>query len=153
MFSYFVNFAGMWAHSLTVQDYQELIDRGWRRSGKYCYKPIMDITCCPMYTIRCEALRISLTKSQKKIIKRVNKFLAHGDKDRNDENLEHNYDHNEGQSALESFNALIQKPIAIDTRKINTNIVMDMSGSGENTGNFSGADIDTRCKLSKPQIR
>lgn len=24
-------FAGMWAHSLTVQDYQDLIDRGWRR--------------------------------------------------------------------------------------------------------------------------
>uniref|UniRef100_A0A8I5KU86 Arginyltransferase 1 n=2 Tax=Simiiformes TaxID=314293 RepID=A0A8I5KU86_HUMAN len=22
---------GMWAHSMTVQDYQDLIDRGWRR--------------------------------------------------------------------------------------------------------------------------
>jgi len=22
------------------------------RSGKYCYKPIMDQTCCPQYTIR-----------------------------------------------------------------------------------------------------
>jgi len=30
---------GMWAHRLTCQDYQDLIDRGWRRSGKYCYKP------------------------------------------------------------------------------------------------------------------
>lgn len=42
----------MWAESLTVEDYQYLIDRGWRRSGKYCYKPVMDITCCPLYTIR-----------------------------------------------------------------------------------------------------
>ena len=43
----------MWAHKLTVQDYQNLIDRGWRRSGSYCYKPMMDQTCCPAYTIRC----------------------------------------------------------------------------------------------------
>lgn len=42
----------MWAHSLTVQDYQALIDRGWRRSGSYCYKPLNDETCCPMYTIK-----------------------------------------------------------------------------------------------------
>lgn len=23
--------AGMWSHTMTVQDYQDLIDRGWRR--------------------------------------------------------------------------------------------------------------------------
>lgn len=44
--------SGMWAHAMTVSDYQDLIDRGWRRSGKYCYKPTMEVTCCPMYTIR-----------------------------------------------------------------------------------------------------
>ena len=27
-------FLGMWAHSLNVEDYQQLIDRGWRRSGE-----------------------------------------------------------------------------------------------------------------------
>ncbi|KAI4502285.1 hypothetical protein M0802_002967 [Mischocyttarus mexicanus] len=43
---------GMWAHYLTVQDYQNLIDRGWRRSGNYCYKPTMNRTCCPTYTIK-----------------------------------------------------------------------------------------------------
>uniref|UniRef100_A0A6Q2XDF8 Arginyl-tRNA--protein transferase 1 n=1 Tax=Esox lucius TaxID=8010 RepID=A0A6Q2XDF8_ESOLU len=43
---------GMWSHAMTVQDYQDLIDRGWRRSGKYVYKPIMNKTCCPQYTIR-----------------------------------------------------------------------------------------------------
>ncbi|KAM3965873.1 arginyltransferase 1 [Aphomia sociella] len=67
---------GMWAHSLTVSDYQDLIDRGWRRSGKYCYKPTMDITCCPLYTIRCSALNFKATKSQKKVLKRFNKFLT-----------------------------------------------------------------------------
>ncbi|XP_026725761.1 arginyl-tRNA--protein transferase 1 [Trichoplusia ni] len=66
---------GLWAHAMTVSDYQDLIDRGWRRSGKYCYKPTMDVTCCPMYTIRCRALQFKTSKSQKKVLKRVNKYL------------------------------------------------------------------------------
>ncbi|XP_029168996.1 arginyl-tRNA--protein transferase 1 isoform X2 [Nylanderia fulva] len=66
---------GMWAHSLTVQDYQSLIERGWRRSGCYCYKPTMTQTCCPQYTIKCEALDFRISKSQKKILKRMTKFL------------------------------------------------------------------------------
>ncbi|KAK7108348.1 hypothetical protein V1264_016098 [Littorina saxatilis] len=71
---------GMWAHSMTVQDYQDLIDRGWRRSGKYCYKPTMNMTCCPQYTIRCDVPNFKLSKSQKKIIKRVNRYLITGQK-------------------------------------------------------------------------
>ncbi|KAK9301252.1 hypothetical protein QLX08_006330 [Tetragonisca angustula] len=66
---------GMGTHILTVQDYQALIDRGWRRCGSYCYKSIMDQTCCPMYTIKCEALQFKISKSQKKILKRMTKFL------------------------------------------------------------------------------
>ncbi|XP_058834364.1 arginyl-tRNA--protein transferase 1 isoform X2 [Topomyia yanbarensis] len=69
---------GMWAHTMTVQDYQSLIDRGWRRSGCYCYKPEMSTTCCPSYTIKCNAIDFRLNKSHKKIIKRVNKFLKDG---------------------------------------------------------------------------
>ncbi|KAG5873214.1 hypothetical protein JTB14_005669 [Gonioctena quinquepunctata] len=66
---------GMWAETLSVQDYQDLIDRGWRRSGKYCYKPVMDETCCPQYTIKCDVSNFSLSKSQKKVIKKFNTFL------------------------------------------------------------------------------
>ncbi|XP_015586969.1 arginyl-tRNA--protein transferase 1 [Cephus cinctus] len=66
---------GMWAHYLTVQNYQDLIDRGWRRSGSYLYKPVMDQICCPMYTIRCDAPNFNISKSQKKILKRMAKFL------------------------------------------------------------------------------
>ncbi|KAH3735726.1 hypothetical protein DPMN_042261 [Dreissena polymorpha] len=80
---------GMWAHSMTVQDYQDLLDRGWRRSGKYCYKPTMKQTCCPLYTIRCEVLNFKLRKSQKKVLKKVNKYLIEGIKptsDKDDDN-------------------------------------------------------------------
>ena len=53
IFFYLINIdIGLWAHTMTVGDYQDLIDRGWRRSGKYCYKPFFEAICCPMYTIR-----------------------------------------------------------------------------------------------------
>ncbi|XP_044152588.1 arginyl-tRNA--protein transferase 1 isoform X5 [Bufo gargarizans] len=70
---------GMWAHSLTVQDYQGLIDRGWRRSGKYVYKPLMSQTCCPQYTIRLSAVNYQLNKSHKKVLKKVQRFLQEGE--------------------------------------------------------------------------
>ncbi|XP_055083477.1 arginyl-tRNA--protein transferase 1 isoform X1 [Periophthalmus magnuspinnatus] len=70
---------GMWSHTMTVQDYQDLIDRGWRRSGKYVYKPILNKTCCPQYTIRCHALKFQPSKSHKKILKKMSKFLSKGD--------------------------------------------------------------------------
>ncbi|KAG7174311.1 arginyl-tRNA--protein transferase 1-like isoform X3 [Homarus americanus] len=70
---------GMWSHRMGVGDYQDLIDRGWRRSGKYCYKPTMNKTCCPMYTIKCDALELKLSKSQKKILKRMHRYLSYGD--------------------------------------------------------------------------
>jgi len=66
---------GMWAHTLTTQDYQDLIDRGWRRSGQYCYKPTMNKTCCPLYTIKCEALQFKPSKSQKKTVKRFINYI------------------------------------------------------------------------------
>ncbi|XP_076291831.1 arginyltransferase 1 isoform X4 [Lasioglossum baleicum] len=67
--------SGMQAVIMEVQDYQALIDRGWRRSARYCYKPCMDQICCPSYTIKCEALNFKITKSQKKVLKRMGKFL------------------------------------------------------------------------------
>uniref|UniRef100_A0A8C3WRF0 Arginyl-tRNA--protein transferase 1 n=1 Tax=Catagonus wagneri TaxID=51154 RepID=A0A8C3WRF0_9CETA len=70
---------GMWAHSMTAQDYQDLIDRGWRRSGKYVYKPVMNQTCCPQYTIRCRPLQFQPSKSHKKVLKKMLKFLAKGE--------------------------------------------------------------------------
>nr|CAG4643957.1 EOG090X06AF [Lepidurus arcticus] len=69
---------GMWAHVLRVLDYEDLINRGWRRSGCYCYKPTMNKTCCPQYTIRCLATEFTLTKSHKKVLKRMSRFLKEG---------------------------------------------------------------------------
>ncbi|TDH01054.1 hypothetical protein EPR50_G00176130 [Perca flavescens] len=70
---------GMWSHTMTVQDYQDLIDRGWRRSGKYVYKPKLNKTCCPQYTIRCHAPKFQPSKSHKKVMKKISKFISKGE--------------------------------------------------------------------------
>ncbi|KAL4576161.1 hypothetical protein LXL04_012250 [Taraxacum kok-saghyz] len=66
---------GLWAHSLTVHDYQALLDRGWRRSGCFLYKPEMEKTCCPSYTIRLKASDFIPSKEQTRVSKRMQKFL------------------------------------------------------------------------------
>ncbi|RIA89300.1 arginine-tRNA-protein transferase [Glomus cerebriforme] len=66
---------GMKATSLNCEDYQDLIDRGWRRSGDYIYKPHMRESCCPQYTIRLDANKFRASKSQRKMINRFNRYI------------------------------------------------------------------------------
>lgn len=74
---------GMWAHRLTAEIYDNLINRGWRRSGEYCYKPMMQKTCCCQYAIKLDVQNFKISKSQKKILKRMHKFLSTGKGDDN----------------------------------------------------------------------
>uniref|UniRef100_A0A158Q7V2 arginyltransferase n=1 Tax=Elaeophora elaphi TaxID=1147741 RepID=A0A158Q7V2_9BILA len=66
---------GMWTSSLSVSHYNELLDRGIRRSGKYLYKPMIANTCCPQYTIRLDVNNFRLSKAQKRVLRRMNDFL------------------------------------------------------------------------------
>lgn len=66
---------GLWARSLTVDDYQALLDRGWRRSGCFLYKPEMEKTCCPSYTIRLKANDFVPSKEQRRVLNRMQRFL------------------------------------------------------------------------------
>ncbi|GBB98030.1 hypothetical protein RclHR1_03120015 [Rhizophagus clarus] len=63
------------ATSLNCKDYQDLIDRGWRRSGGYTYKPHMRESCCPQYAIRLDANKFNVSKSQRKLINRFNRYI------------------------------------------------------------------------------
>ena len=58
---------------------QDLTDRGWRRSGKYCYKPDNTKMCCPLFIIRLDAPNFKLSKSQKKVLKKFNNYLLTGE--------------------------------------------------------------------------
>ncbi|KAI0254902.1 arginine-tRNA-protein transferase [Lactifluus subvellereus] len=60
--------------------YQKMIDRGWRRSGLYCYKPDLKRSCCPQYTIKLHATEFQASKSQRKLVNRWTRFvLGSGD--------------------------------------------------------------------------
>ncbi|KAJ7699958.1 arginine-tRNA-protein transferase [Mycena rosella] len=73
-----VHTAGLLANQLSCQVYQKMIDRGWRRSGTWCYKPDLYHSCCPSYTIKLDALAFKPSKSQRKLINRWNRFILHG---------------------------------------------------------------------------
>lgn len=60
---------------MLVTDYECLMLKGWRRCGTYFYKPLMHATCCPMYSIRLEVSKFQMSKSQKKVLKNVQKKL------------------------------------------------------------------------------
>ncbi|KAG0045203.1 Arginyl-tRNA--protein transferase 1 [Gryganskiella cystojenkinii] len=66
---------GAFAYKLTSQDYQDLLDRGWRRFGLYLYKPNPRDSCCKQYTIRLDANKFAPTKGQRRTIARVNRYV------------------------------------------------------------------------------
>ncbi|KAI0750919.1 arginine-tRNA-protein transferase [Daedaleopsis nitida] len=73
---------------LSCRIYQEMIDRGWRRSGKYCYKPDLRRSCCPQYTIKLGALEFKPSKSQRKLVNRWNRFVIHGEQKGEEETMD-----------------------------------------------------------------
>jgi len=57
--------------------YQGMIDRGWRRSGQYCYKPNLQASCCPQYTIKLDATVFKPSRSQRQTLSRWNRFILY----------------------------------------------------------------------------
>ncbi|OJD20243.1 hypothetical protein ACJ73_08422, partial [Blastomyces percursus] len=68
--SYYASSKGM-----RVEEYQELLDRGWRRSGSLYYKQNMKRSCCPHYTIRLDPVPFKPRKDQRLAMNRWNKFV------------------------------------------------------------------------------
>lgn len=68
----------VWAFRLTCQDYQDLVDRGFQRSGNFVYRPIMKETCCPQYVLRTDVVKFKPTKSQRYAVRKFNRYLVEG---------------------------------------------------------------------------
>jgi len=100
---------GMWVERLTVGDYQDLLDRGWRRSGRYVYKPCMAKTCCPLYTIRCKAGQYQPTKSQRKVVKKVQNYVKNGKKSKDGDLVTNQSDGVVSSNANEALNSKDKK--------------------------------------------
>ncbi|KJA29955.1 hypothetical protein HYPSUDRAFT_174975 [Hypholoma sublateritium FD-334 SS-4] len=75
--------ASLRAYFLSCSAYQAMIDRGWRRSGTYCYKPDLRVSCCPQYTIRLDAPQYKPSRSQRKLLNRWNRYILNGDSELN----------------------------------------------------------------------
>ncbi|CAK9440413.1 uncharacterized protein LODBEIA_P45130 [Lodderomyces beijingensis] len=57
---------------MTCLEYDELINKGFRRSGTFLYKNDLLRTCCRLYTIRTNQSQFKLNKKQRKV---VNRFI------------------------------------------------------------------------------
>ena len=67
------------AQTMPVKVYGQLLDRGFRRSGKFLYKPDVLNSCCPQYTIRLAVDKVKVTKEQRKILRKFNRFACGGE--------------------------------------------------------------------------
>ncbi|KAH7286806.1 hypothetical protein KP509_32G023400 [Ceratopteris richardii] len=56
---------GLWAHSLSVYDYE----------GMFLYKPEMEVSCCPPYTIRLKVNSFCPSNEQNRVIRRMQRYL------------------------------------------------------------------------------
>ncbi|EMF17316.1 arginine-tRNA-protein transferase 1 [Sphaerulina musiva SO2202] len=65
--------------SLSPEHYQELIDRGWRRSGSLLYLPDASRSCCVHYTIRLPVSEFKPAKDQRQALNRWNRFVLGDD--------------------------------------------------------------------------
>jgi arginine-tRNA-protein transferase len=68
--------AGVWAHQLTAVDYDELVNRGFRRSGCWLYRPDNTRSCCLAYSIRLEASQFTPSREHRRLQRRLNAFLS-----------------------------------------------------------------------------
>lgn len=55
--------------------YENLLNRGWRRSGSLLYKPDQLASCCPQYTIRLDSHLFHASKDQRQALNRFNKHI------------------------------------------------------------------------------
>jgi arginyl-tRNA---protein transferase len=106
---------GFTSEILKSETYQEMMDRGWRRCGKYYYKPDNVKQCCKMYTIRLEANQHQIRHSHKKTMKRFQKYLD-GHDVRNGEHSKDEEDITEQQP--KKTNISVEVPKSEDQEKL-----------------------------------
>ena len=62
--------------SIPVTILQNMLERGWGRSGNLMYKKIYEKNCCKLYQPRVNIYKFEISKEQKKVMKRFRKYLS-----------------------------------------------------------------------------
>lgn len=66
---------GLTSSKTRVDDYEAMMDKGWRRCGTYYYKTDLENSCCQLYTIRLKATSLKLSHKQRKALNKFNRYL------------------------------------------------------------------------------
>lgn len=71
----------MIVHSEKIPDYmfEQLMERGWWRTGNVIFKPQLTRVCCPSFAIRLPVEKFELSKSHRRVLNKWKNFLIHGD--------------------------------------------------------------------------
>lgn len=64
---------------LNAGSYQKAMDSGFRRSGNVIYRPVYALTCCPLQSIRLDARKFDMKRSQRNVLVKFLKFIGYPD--------------------------------------------------------------------------
>ncbi|CDH15408.1 related to ATE1-Arginyl tRNA transferase [Zygosaccharomyces bailii ISA1307] len=67
---------GVQVELMSVEMYDKLCNMGFRRSGRFLYKPDLLRNCCRLYTIRTTAEKVHISKDIKSCVKRFKKAVT-----------------------------------------------------------------------------
>lgn len=74
---------GMSSERVSCRQYDELMNKGFRRSGKFLYRPDLLRSCCRLYTIRTTLQQLLVGKEHRKVINRFIRAIGDGKEPRN----------------------------------------------------------------------
>ena len=62
--------------SIPLDIYQNLVEKGWSKSGTLIYKRNYEKSCCKIYQPRVNINNFKISKEQKKVMKKFRKYLS-----------------------------------------------------------------------------
>lgn len=71
---------------MSVELLDELVEKGWWRTGHVIFKPCFSVVCCPGYSMRMPVREFKPNKSHRRVIRKWDKFLRDGDSRWDDQN-------------------------------------------------------------------
>ena len=78
---------GFIAHAMSAEAYERAINFGFRRSGRWVYKPTKDKSCCVLCTIRLPVREFEETKGQRYARRKFERFLVNDEEERGNDDV------------------------------------------------------------------
>ncbi|CAD8102201.1 unnamed protein product [Paramecium primaurelia] len=66
--------SGFYCYKMKLDEYQQLMDRGWRRCGVYYYRPALAQSCCQAYALRVDTQNFKHRVTHEKVLKKIKRI-------------------------------------------------------------------------------